>query len=502
MLVRTLLAALIAKGYRYNYSGPEDVNAVFITEYGANAAPVSSMIYWAENMPQNVGGNVCILCAKREVFTAAQSIIIDYANRRASLDELRSAVQSDNSVSFEADACRAIMNNPVIFLNSDYAPVLWRGFESREEFAWLLAIDRAQLTNSLNRMSVLLLGPDENIPCRFLMSQYSYGENRTGFIIVVEKENEFQKVLDMEFVREICTVFNTTKRPDKGKGRRPGARERLITGLFYGAPKHPDMIKKQLLDTGWREREKYYVVAIRRSNETFSTRELKKLETMLKSDIYFYENYYVAIIGSSWREEIGVADLKELAIYLKKKKMIAGLSYGFFDITELSDALRQAIYAAQTIIRLGLDATIYAFADDIITYLADFCITHNGLSREKLCYPTVLKIKEYDSKYNTDYLNFLGVYIFANLSVKRTAEIMHYHRNTVYQKIQKLEDFFGLDFSDVYLYIKLYLSVTILNKVDEVHPRNYMLWKNEDKRDELTDDIDRAKKGDVREWTH
>lgn len=79
---------------------------------------------------------------------------------------------------------------------------------------------------------------------------------------------------------------------------------------------------------------------------------------------------------------------------------------------------------------------------------------------------------------------------------------MHYHRNTVYQKIQKLEDYFGLDFSDVYLYIKLYLSVTILNKVDEVHPRNYMLWKNEDKRDELADDIDRAKKGDMREWTH
>lgn len=502
MLVRTLLAALIAKGYRYNYSGPEDVNAVFITEYGEKAALVSSMIYWAENMPQNVGGNVCILCAKREVFTAAQSVMIDYANRRASLDELRSAVQSDNSVSFEADACRAIMKNPVIFLNSDYAPVLWRGFESREEFAWLLAIDRAQLTNSLNRMSVLLLGPDENIPCRFLMSQYSYGENRTGFIIVAEKENKFCKILDMEFIREICIVFNTTKRPDRSGGRRLGVREKLITGLFYGTPKHPDTIKKQLLDTGWREREKYYVIAINRNNETFSNRELKRLEAILKSDIYFYENYYVAIIGSPWREEIGVADLKELAIYLKKKKMIAGLSYGFFDITTLSDALRQAICAAQMITSIGLDATIYAFADGVITYLADFCITHSGLPREKLCYPTVLKIMEYDRKYNTDYLNFLGIYIYANYSVKRTAEIMHYHRNTVYQKIQKLEDYFGLDFSDVYLYIKLYLSVTILNKVDEVHPRNYMLWKNEDKRDEPADDIDRAKKGDVREWTH
>ena len=477
MLVQTLLAVLASKGYRYNYFGSYEIDAVFITEYFEGTEPMDGIIYWAECKPESTDGNIGILCAEREVFMAAQHIMVNYAKRKASLDELRSAVQSDNSIAFEADACRAIMKNPVIFLNSDYAPVLWRGFESREEFAWLWSVDRAQLTNSLNRMSVLFLGPDENIPCRFLICQYSYGEEHTGFMIVVEKENEFQKTLDTEFIREICTVFNTTKRPNKGKGGRMGTRERLITGLFYGVPKHPDVIKKQLIDTGWREREKYYVVAIRRNNETFSNRELKKLETMLKSDIYFYENYYVAIIGSSWRDEIEVSDLRELEIYLKKRKMLAGLSYGFFDITELSDALTQAIYAIQSITRMGLNSTMLAFADDVISYLADFCITHNGLAREKLCYPTVLKIKEYDRKYNTDYLNFLGIYIWANLSVKRTAEIMHYHRNTVYQKIHKLENYFGLDFNDAYLYVKLYLSVVVLNREDEIYPSNFMLLK-------------------------
>lgn len=38
-------------------------------------------------------------------------------------------------------------------------------------------------------------------------------------------------------------------------------------------------------------------------------------------------------------------------------------------------------------------------------------------------------------------MNFLRIYIYSGGSVKRTAEALFMHKNTVYQKIEKLKEF-------------------------------------------------------------
>lgn len=53
----------------------------------------------------------------------------------------------------------------------------------------------------------------------------------------------------------------------------------------------------------------------------------------------------------------------------------------------------------------------------------------------------------------------LATYIYSGLSVKISSEYLHMHINTVYQRIHKLEEDFGIDFSDRRIVTMLHISI-------------------------------------------
>ena len=118
----------------------------------------------------------------------------------------------------------------------------------------------------------------------------------------------------------------------------------------------------------------------------------------------------------------------------------------------------------------------YAFADSIVTYLVKTSVNCGEFTMESLCHPSVYKIFEYDKKYGSDYMNFLRIYIYSGGSVKRTAEALFMHKNTVYQKIEKLKEFFHVDVNDLYAYVKLYVSLVILEQMPIYDSNDFLKW--------------------------
>ncbi len=61
---------------------------------------------------------------------------------------------------------------------------------------------------------------------------------------------------------------------------------------------------------------------------------------------------------------------------------------------------------------------------------------------------TICKLKEYDNKYNTNYIETLKVHMDHNCSIKRTAQHLNVHYNTIAYRLERIKTLFDIDLSD------------------------------------------------------
>lgn len=367
------------------------------------------------------------------------------------------------------------MGNPIIFLKEDKTVLTHAGITPENELQWLKDVDIRQLIN-VDGPSVVS-SPQIPGTGRCIIDKYSFSENSMRIIICLEK-NSFTPSTDLLLMEEICSALNTTRRLTR-QHVLDNQIESILYRLYSGETVHAEALAQKLHDLGWKQEDKYYLLLIENSNGECTFSEINELEHILAVRLYHFENYIAALLHSRKDIELSHHDLIELEQYFHEHNLTAGLSYGFFNITELLDARKQAEFAISLIQMKLSEQNLYLFGDGVVSYL---CITSNdshGLDYEGLSHPYVKKIVDYDCEYGTDYLNFLAAYVFSGMSVKRTSEALFIHRNTVYQRVGKLKELFNIDFTDLYLYIKLYVSLTALSvkkTKDSVDTSIFHLW--------------------------
>ena len=67
---------------------------------------------------------------------------------------------------------------------------------------------------------------------------------------------------------------------------------------------------------------------------------------------------------------------------------------------------------------------------------------HNG-NLVYLCHPALITIERYDKKYGTNLKETLYTYLTNDCNTVKTAKMMYVHRNTLYYKINKVEELIG-----------------------------------------------------------
>lgn len=151
---------------------------------------------------------------------------------------------------------------------------------------------------------------------------------------------------------------------------------------------------------------------------------------------------------------------KELNDYLKFKQLIVGISDIFYELFEFKRYENQAISAYENREYLLEAVDRYVFYEQVKVY--DLLKQIPRAELLYFCNQTVLKIYEYDKKYETDYLNTLNVYLRMKQSVKATSNYLYLHRNTINYRILKIKELFDLDFDDYGIVDQLLFSCQIL----------------------------------------
>lgn len=111
-------------------------------------------------------------------------------------------------------------------------------------------------------------------------------------------------------------------------------------------------------------------------------------------------------------------------------------------------------------------------------YMIHICslALENHYGHNKLVYlagPASMEVIRYDRAHGTDLLNFLYEYLESGCSIADTAERLHMHRNTVNNRIKKVEECIGVDIRNPQVCLELTNSCRIMMYAEHVSQQEY-----------------------------
>lgn len=169
--------------------------------------------------------------------------------------------------------------------------------------------------------------------------------------------------------------------------------------------------------------------------------------------IQFEEGYAVITDGS---EEISWTSLAASA---EKRNILIAISDAFSNIKDIKINLKNAQYALRYSIINGTVTGIAKFDDYKFSHLISTAGDYLDLTLFTSNY--IHEIEQYDIKNNSEYLNTLRAFIKYNRNTDEMSKALFIHKNTVFYRLKRLEEIFGIDLHNVYQISSLVCSLII-----------------------------------------
>ena len=153
------------------------------------------------------------------------------------------------------------------------------------------------------------------------------------------------------------------------------------------------------------------------------------------------------------------AFLQLLSQFIRDQLLRVGVSYGFQDFVSLASYYHQALAALELGRELAPEAWSYRFE----TYVLEYFIRY-GTSRMEgkyLCHPDLIALLHYDRENHTELLQTLRVYLNCGQNATAAAEELFIHRNTLYQRLGKIDSLISSSLSNPENRLYLQISYSI-----------------------------------------
>ena len=74
-------------------------------------------------------------------------------------------------------------------------------------------------------------------------------------------------------------------------------------------------------------------------------------------------------------------------------------------------------------------------------------------------HPGIMEMEQYDRQNNTQYLETLKEWLLHRMDYSATGKAMNLHRNSLYYRMQRIYELFGIELNDMNTDVQLYLSL-------------------------------------------
>lgn len=259
--------------------------------------------------------------------------------------------------------------------------------------------------------------------------------------------------------------------------------EHFLVRLLDGTAYSPEQVKNHLKVLNWSMQPILYVMLIRPdrygSGNSIPSQVLTQLSVLPHCRTLLYDGAVVLIYSrdsmiSSWEE-----DEPQLCAQLSEWSVLAGISSGFRDMSQIGRYYQEAVAALRLGERLREGQDLYSYDEFTFYHLLEKAPPSVHL--REFCHEKILALEEYETAQGGDLLITLQLYLEFSKNLTRTAEALHVHRNTVRYRIDKCMKIAQTGFENGNEIFSFILSLRIL----EFERRRHLeqsAWKNKTSR--------------------
>ena len=298
--------------------------------------------------------------------------------------------------------------------------------------------------------------------CNGAITAFSHHACYLGTLFVMEYFHPISKG-DLRLIQIFSDYLLQELLDTEQTGTHASAMDTFVhTLLFSDSNSYPaEFINYHLAGLGWKEQDTFYVILF---SDMFRGKQPRQYAPEYIHrwfpDSYCLEvkDQLVAIIRADPEELESITGT--LAELLRDSLMKCGISAPASTFPGIRFGYRQA--GAALSIGEMLDPTFwsYKYEDYSVEYLVSFAL--KSVRLETICHPAILVLDREDRETGSQYIATLDAYLSSDGNLKKLADAMHMHRNTLQYRLNRISQLTGIHFDDGNENQRLYLSIKLL----------------------------------------
>ena len=377
-----------------------------------------------------------------------------------------------------------IFNNPILIADTSFKVLAHIEQENMNDVLWRQIIDAGYYpSHNIKAITesdelydhvfgdgkpILLI--DSASPNRYLAKKITVNGKPVGFAVCVEYDRPITE-LDEPLFDVFCKVVGSELRMDAAiNGLHAHGYEFFLSEMLSGSI-DPDFIKERIKQLGLKIKSNLWVLVAGFGEEkTSREHQMEYFKTILQQIVpggysVVFRNSIVMLISQDTRTPLTDSLKAKVSEMLDSSDMVGGISHRFRIIENLNTHYNQACEAIRLGVRLGEGGRLFDYNRVCCYHILDIMRQYGDL--RKFCDPRIFDIIEYDAEYGASYTMTAYEYLNANGLPSLTAKRIGIHRNTIDYRIKRLDELFGIDFSNNETVFAFELSFRILRFLSE-----------------------------------
>ncbi|MGC6174070.1 PucR family transcriptional regulator [Lacrimispora sp. 38-1] len=394
-------------------------------------------------------------------------------------EKLYEAVIQNYSIQKICDVAAVFFNNPLILMNGILKHIAISSDIELEDYVWLdqkknggyisdtsldLLTKQMVYEKNISYTEPILL-PEGDFKYRRIIEHIFINNQLAGTIVVFEIQKPFQDV-DMQLVKMLSDVITLKMKSETCSIQsKNAAYEHFFNDLLNGVI-YADSLYERLQTLNITILDNIFIITIdiNEYDQTHRTIQYLKnslVKTLNEGTSFIYDNYIVTIIMLESGHSISDTLIGKIEQFCQKRRLFAGISKCFHDISKLKLYFEQAVTSLDLNRRLTKTSHLAFYNQFITEHMIDIASHHTDL--RLLCNEDLINLLHYDELNRTSYASSLYEFLNHERNLARTSEVLHVHRNTLIYRINRIKELLNHDLDDVQYRFSLLLSFKIIS---------------------------------------
>jgi len=400
-------------------------------------------------------------------------------------EKLYESVIQNNSIQSICDMASVYLNNPLILMNGILKHIAISSDIELEDYVWLdqkknggyisdtsLDLLTKQMVYEKNvSYSDPILLPEGDFKYRRIIQHIFINNQLAGTIVVFEIQKPFQSG-DMQLVKMLSDVITLKMKSETCSIQsKVSAYEHFFNDLLNGEI-HADSLYERLQTLNITILDNIYIIAIDINEYDHTHRTIQYLknslvETLKEGTSVIYNNYIVTVIMLESGHSISETLIGKFEQFCQKRRLFAGISNCFHDISKLKLYLKQAITSLELNRKLTKTNNLAFYNQFMTEHMINIASHHTDL--RLICNEDLMNLIHYDELNDTTYASSLYEFLNHERNLARTSEVLHVHRNTLIYRINRIKELLNHDLDDANYRFSLLFSFKIISFLENTN---------------------------------